>query len=268
MLENAQLPEQKRPRIERVNRGRGHSYKIDGQPVQGVTTLISQGLAKPALPYWSARCVAEYVADAEPEDLDVLRRLGRDQMVQTLKGIPWAARDAAAIQGTAVHKIAEHLITGQPVEYPDELHGHVESAVAFMDTWGVMPLLTEVVVASQRWSYCGTLDAIVDLPGGRRVLLDYKTGRSGVFPEVGLQLAAYRFSDLFVHPHTGEVMDTESLEIDAGYAVWLRADGFDVYPIACGREQFTMFLHVAHVGRAVEGMADWVGEPERPAVLS
>jgi hypothetical protein len=37
------------PATRRVNRGRGHSYLLDGAPVPGVTTILGQGMPKPAL---------------------------------------------------------------------------------------------------------------------------------------------------------------------------------------------------------------------------
>jgi hypothetical protein len=42
---------------------KAHRYWCDGKPIPGVTTLIKGGLPAPALVYWSARSVAEYVAD-------------------------------------------------------------------------------------------------------------------------------------------------------------------------------------------------------------
>lgn len=262
MTNNAQTPQTARPHIQRINRGKGHSYKIDGRPVPGVTTLINKGIAKPALQYWAARSVAEYVADAEPETLDHLRTLGRAGMVDALKGIPWNQRDTAALAGTTVHALAEKLIKGEQVEVPDEAAGHVDSAVRFLDDWRVSPVLTETVVASRRHRYAGTLDAVVDLPDGRRAIIDYKTARSGIFPETALQLAAYRYADVCIDP-AGDEADMTLLGIDCGYAVWLRGDGYDVHPVRCDRAVFLTFLQVSAVARAVdEDMPTWVGEPE------
>lgn len=39
---------------------KSHRYRLDGDWVPGVTTLIGKGLPKPALPYWAARTVAEW----------------------------------------------------------------------------------------------------------------------------------------------------------------------------------------------------------------
>ena len=54
---------------------KSHRYKLDGQWVPGVTTLIGKGLPKPALPYWSAKTVAEWVAD-NPDLTEDLKRMG------------------------------------------------------------------------------------------------------------------------------------------------------------------------------------------------
>jgi hypothetical protein len=253
------------PAIQRINRGRGHSYKIDGLKVDGVTTLISKGLPKPALPYWSARTVAEYVTDAEPASLESLRSLGRDGMVKALKEVPWTARDTAAVRGTAVHTLAEKLIDGERVDVPDELAGHVEACVGFMDQWKPRAVLTEAVVGSRRWGYAGTLDLIADLPDGSRALLDYKTGASGIWPETALQLSAYRWADFFAGIDDTEVPMSE-VGIDCSYAVWLRADGYDVIPVDTTAAVFKVFCHVAYVARQTERMSDWIGEACPPPV--
>src|SRR5690606_13872332 len=56
---------------------KAHRYWIDGKPAPGVTTILGKGIPKPAIPYWAARTVAEYVAD-EPEKVEALRAAGRD----------------------------------------------------------------------------------------------------------------------------------------------------------------------------------------------
>lgn len=247
--------------IQRIQVGRNHYYKIDGRKADGVTTLIKGGVPKPALPYWSARTVAEYVADAEDWDLEALRRLGRDGMVKALKEIPWTKRDAAAARGTDVHTLAEQLIKGASVDVPDHLAGMVDAAVQFMESWRPAPVLVETVVASRQWRYAGTLDLVADLPDGRRVILDYKTSGSGIWPETALQLAAYRYADCYVGDDGTEMPMTE-VGIDGAYAVWLRSDGFSVYPVDTGREVFQTFLHAAHLARQSDVMKTWIGEPE------
>jgi hypothetical protein len=260
--------------LKRTNYGRVHGYKLDGAKVEGVTTLLSKGLPKPGLPYWSAKSVAEYVTDVDQSTLDALRTLGRDGMVKALKGIPWEQRDSAAVRGTEVHHLAEKLSKGDEVDVPDHLAGHVESCVRFLDEWRPAPVVTEVSVASRRWRYAGTLDLVADLPDGRRALMDYKTSASGIWPETALQLSAYRHADFFLGEDGSEI-PMSVLDINCAYAVHLRADGYDVIPVdttcakvegcCCGTVPvFDTFLHIAYVARQVEsGLPGWVHEAEQ-----
>jgi len=64
----------------RTETGNGHSYKMDGTKVDGVTTILGV-LNKEALPKWAAGCVAEFVAD-DPDAIETLRSLGRKGMVK------------------------------------------------------------------------------------------------------------------------------------------------------------------------------------------
>lgn len=253
--------------IKRVQRGRNHTYVIDDIKTIGVTTALSKGMPKPALPYWAAKTVAQTVADMDAADLDRLRHLGRESMIGALKAAPWQQRDDAAKRGTEVHTIAEALVLGKQVQVPQELAGHVDSAVKFMDQWQVRPVLIERTVGSYRYGYAGTFDLIADLPDGRRVLFDYKTSQSGIWPETALQLAAYRYADAYV---ADDVDKTEVLMSEVGIdeckAVWVRADGYDVIPLDTSREVFRSFLHVLAVARTADVMAAWVQPAEYPAV--
>ncbi len=267
MSGNAPPARPDRSGIRRVNVGRNHTYTLDGVKADGVTTLIGKGLPKPALPNWSARCVAEYVADADEATLAALRALGREPMVKALKEVPWAQRDAAAARGTEVHTLAERLIMGEEVDVPEELAGHVKAAVDFMDDWKVRPIITEAVVGNRRWRYAGTFDLVADVPGRGRAIIDYKTSRSGIFPETALQLAAYRHADSFLS--MGVELPMAELQIDCGLAVWLRADGYDVIPLNCDDSVFQSFLYVAQVARVADRMREWVGESlPRPAAVA
>jgi hypothetical protein len=85
---------------------------------------------------------------------------------------------------------------------PDELRGHVDNYVQFIDAWKLDPVLVEAVVVNYTRGYAGTFDLIADLdsPTGerQRLLLDIKTGATGVFSETALQLAAYRNAEYYV----------------------------------------------------------------------
>lgn len=251
--------------LQRINSGRGHWYKLDGRKADGVTTLLGDGLRKKALEAWGIRSVAEYVAD----NLDAIigmRSMGREAIVSALKQSPYTDRDKAANRGTQVHKLAEKLMRGEDVDLDvvPELAGHVESYVRFLDEWKPVPVLTEAVVASRKWSYCGTLDLVADLPDGRRVLADIKTSRSGIFAETVLQLAAYRYAEVYLDAD-GDEKPMADLNITDALGIWVRADGYDVYPLPADEKQFNKFLHIAVGARwQREEAKELIGAPVQP----
>ncbi|MGH8876939.1 MAG: hypothetical protein ACRD0P_06315 [Stackebrandtia sp.] len=232
-----------------------HYYMLDGKRADGVTTLISGGLPKPALLRWAPKMVAAYVAD-NPGAVNALWSGNRDQMVRELKEVPWSQRDAAAAKGTEVHALAERLSRGEEIEVPEALEGYVNSAVAFLDEWRVRPLQTEVAVANRQWGYAGTADVLAEL-GGRTVLMDYKTSRSGIYGETALQLAAYSRAEVYLDADDHEQpMPT----IDAAYAVWLRPDGYNVYAMDISESVYKAYLHVAYVARQAKQLDSWISD--------
>ena len=227
----------------------GHEYHVDGVKTPGVTTLIGKGLPKPALVDWAAREVAGYVA----RERDVVRALldnsSDAQVVDALKSAHRHKRDAAAVRGTDVHSMADDLMHGREVD-PGELRGYVDACVRFLDEWQVEPLVTEAVVASREWGYCGTLDFVGRLPDGTIVLGDYKTSASGIFGDVALQLAAYAHADVYLDAQ-GEEQSVASLGITRGLGVSLLDGSYAVHELSIGEAPWRAFLHVAWVGRNV-----------------
>lgn len=250
--------------IKRVDYAHYHKYLINGIPAMGVTTALGKAVAKPQLIHWAARTVAEHVAGLTVGEFDLIKATPRDEAVRALQKIPFDIRNRAAARGTAVHKLAEPLIAGGDAEVPDELSGYADSLVMFMDEWQVRPVLVEAPVGSYMWHYAGTFDLIADLPDGRRVLFDYKTSDSGIYPETALQLAAYRYADVYVGDD-GTEMPMTDVGIDECKAVWVRPDGYDVIPLVCDEKVFKAFLHVLSVARFTDSMKDLVGAAEFPA---
>lgn len=248
--------------LQKISNSRGHWYRLDGKKADGVTTLLGDGLRKKAIEAWGIKTVAEYVAD-NLEEVYAMRSMGREAVVAALKQSPYTSRDKAAKRGTEVHQIAERLIAGEEVEKPDDLAGHIDSYVQFLNEWQPTPVIVERPVASRKWSYCGTLDSVLDLPDGRRVIADIKTSRSGIFPETALQLAAYRFAEFYLDEDRNE-QPMADLKITGAIGIWVRADGYDVLPITADEEQFNRFLHIAVGARWQKDNRDLIGAPERP----
>jgi hypothetical protein len=246
----------------RINRGRNHSYKLDGEPTPGVTTIIGDGVPKPALSYWAAKMAAEFTAD----NLDTLNGLDRFAIVDLVKGAPWRDRDAAARRGTEVHRLGEQLVAGEEIEVPEELTGHVDAYLRFLDDWQLDPVLVEAVVVNRTHRYLGTLDLVADLNDGHRWLLDIKTTRSGVYGETALQLSAYRHAEHYLDEDGNE---QPMPEVDRTGVIWVRADGYDLVPVDTGPDIYRYFRaaqHVAHFAKHIAPVA--VGEALRPQVTA
>ena len=244
--------------IKRRNYGRGHGYTINGEKVQGVTTLLGNGLPKPALMNWAANVTAEYAVDHWAE----LTAMPMSKRLEKLKRARYDERDAAANRGTAVHTLAEKLASGQQVDVPEELAGHVESYVRFLDEWDPEPLLIEGVVAHRAQRYCGTLDMVARMAGAVW-LLDIKTSRSGIFPDMALQQALYRHAEVYVGPDGAEHAMSE-LGIERSAAIHVRADGYDVVPLDTSERVFKDALHVLWIARMQDRMDEWRGEALTP----
>lgn len=242
----------------RVDTPKGHHYEMDGKRVPGVTTLLS-GRPKPALVPWAAREVAEYVAG----DREVVHRLAdRFELINFLKAVPFGVRDKAASKGTEIHGFAERLVTGESVEVPESLVGHVESCARFLDDYrvDVERTLVEVTVGSYEHRYCGTVDGVGPLRGlPENSMWDYKTNRTKVYPETALQLAGYEGADVYLKGP--EERPIEELKISSCYAVHIREDDYSVVPLARGREVFQKFLNAARVYHDMKTDKHLLGDP-------
>lgn len=221
----------------RINRGNNHSYLIDGRKADGVTWVLSNGIAKPALVGWAGRTVAETAV----EQYDAWKDMSPGSAIEWLKQAPYSDRDKAANKGTKVHHYAEQLARGDEVDVPVELAGHVDSYLAFRDEWQPTDELLELVVVNRTRQYMGTLDLIATLADGQRWLLDLKTNRSGPFGEVALQLAAYRWAETYIDPASGKELPMP--QVDRAGVVWLRADGYDLFPYVADKAMWRVFLY-------------------------
>lgn len=240
----------------RVNRGTGHSYYLDAGPVDGVTTILNRGLPKPALVKWAARTVAEWCADHPRTDAD-----GRDEWTDRAKTAPDRDRDRAARRGTEVHALAERLAAGDEVDVPDELSGHVDSYLAFVRDFAPETVALETPVFSRAHHYAGTLDSIVDCPalGDGRTLLDIKTGRSGIFGDTALQLAAYRYADFAVVD--GVEVPLVDFDVRRTAVLWLSADRYELRLLDTSPAVFDLFLYVQQVAHVAKDWNVLLGHP-------
>jgi hypothetical protein len=233
---------------------KSHRYKLDGQWVPGVTTILGV-LNKPALPKWAATSVAEYVADNRAA-VEHLYAAGRGPMVAALKEMPWQLARNAADRGTRLHDVAEQIARGEEVDVAEELVPVIENALRFMDDWDIDPALIEAPVGSRQHRYAGKLDLIAGythpVTGHRGVgIFDWKSGKR-IYSEACFQLNAYGHADGY-----GENLEPLP-PLDAAFGVHIRADGYDVNPLPYSHEVFEEFLTIRRtfdIAKRAEG--DW-----------
>lgn len=276
-----------KPPTRRQNHGNGHSYFLEGSKVLGVTTIIGQGMPKPALINWAAGAVGDFVADrvvvlpdgtvdasrlvADVKAIAIEQRKAMGEWSSTraaavLKSLPNRDRDLAANKGTRVHGFAEQLARGEEVDVPPELDGHVRSYVDFLEQLDPDVLAVEGVVINRAKRYMGTFDLLAQVDGLGMALLDVKTSRSGIFPETALQIAAYRYADSYLD---ADGVEHDMPEVDFTGAVWVRADGWDLHPVRADEAAFRQFLYARETMKFVDAeRGTWVQEPTHRGSLT
>lgn len=200
--------------MERVTHKNGNRYYIheSGEKYPSVTTIISAAGVSRALMAWSAKVAAEYAVDFA----GVWRDFDRDAAVDLIKKAPFTESRSAAKIGTDAHAYAEQRLRGMlaPAAGADAiLAGGGDHACENVDillaAHEPLPIAVEATVWNEELKYAGTLDCIVRV-GGELILADWKTS-TGVYPEMAIQLAAYRnATHIEVDGATREMVDVDA----------------------------------------------------------
>lgn len=237
-----------------TERGRAYIWPPTSERFISVTTQIGAGVPKPALVRWAPKKAAEFVAD-EWQHLHGLfssgKRTDRQRAIDDIKGAPWRDRDTAADKGTAVHDYAERIALDPDyeAEVPEDLKGHVNSFRQFVADFDVQFEASEFTVYSRKHGYAGTGDFLArfgNAPELGLVLGDYKTNRSGIFPDVALQLAALRYADFIGLADNSE---NPIPNVDTCAAVHISGDGYKVIPVKVDEDVFRVFLRAGDIAR-------------------
>lgn len=226
-----------------------------------VTTIISNGVPKPALVHWAAAEVARAALDSLPRLVKVRGQSARDEAFNWLRRAAEQKRDTAANLGTAVHDVVEANILGAPrPELPVEQEPFLQAFANFVADHTPEWEATEMVLANLIDRWAGKCDAVAHLPlvGEGLTLIDWKTGK-GVYGDAALQLSAYR------RPQIGWTKDGTQIvppATERAVIVHLRPEkyperGYAVYPANTSDATYGSFLAARDVALGwIKGGAD------------
>lgn len=223
----------------------GRTYRWADEQFTSVTTIIGGGVPKPALKPWGEKMVATAAVTKKA----IWAAMSNDEAIDWLKRAPFRDTDKAAAQGTDIHDWAERYTLGQPVaveDAPEAQQGYLKAFLQFIGEMKPTWEMSEASVFSREHGYAGTLDALFRIPmlGDGLVLCDFKTTRSGIFGEVALQLAAYRYAEFVGLPDGTEY---PMPEVEQCVALWLTPTGYHLIPVDAGPLAFEYFLHAQAV---------------------
>lgn len=245
-----------------------------------VTTLISNGTAKPALVGWAAKVVAEYAVDhragwGQMADSD------RDAVVKMLAGSRFKTNERASTRGNDVHAALEQIDLGVEPLVQGEAAPYVEQYRKFLAEHRPTPLLAEATVYNPELGYAGTLDKIMQFArwGTDAFIVDVKTTdkakakrRSGPpYPEVALQLVAYRRAPLvgieppvkvekrsdrhYVFDPVKTILKPMP-ETRGAFVLVVSPYDYELVPVVTDEDVWESFLHV-------KGVAEWALEKSK-----
>lgn len=248
-------------------RDRSGYYATPGGRYMSVTTILSNGVPKPALMHWAAFEAAQCAVDNIPDLVKARGESARMSMRQWIQHAAERKRDSAANLGSVIHGFLEAQILGEPTpEYTDEQRPFIDGFNQFLEDWQPEYEATELTVANPEHGYAGTLDAKLRLPaiGADLLELDYKTGKS-VYPEVGMQLAAYRRATIGWTKTGLEIVPPATA---AAYVLHVRPKdmpggeerGYGLRPVKTDDTVFAKFLAAKEIAEAVhkDGLFDTI----------
>lgn len=228
------------PKVGTVSRGGARFYvnPETDEKVPGVTSILSM-LPKPFLQYWSTKMVAEFAVDNFGSYSQLIMNGQRQAAIDLLKNAPRRYTTERADVGTEVHDYYDRLSKGESIGrvHPD-IEPYIEHYHQFIKDFSPTFLMNEETIWSSTHRYAGTFDWIAEI-GGEIVIGDWKTTK-GTYPEVGLQLSAYRYADYVIRPDGARVPLPKN--ITGGAVMHVGLDGYELIPFRCDEEVFNIFL--------------------------
>ena len=254
----------------------GQKPADDDERMWSVTTIIG-ALDKPALLYWAAEQTANAAVKSATSLAARIEEEGSEAVVKWLRDArfrrPKDERSAAEL-GTAVHEACEqYALTGTRPETDDEVAPFLDRFDEWCQKFQPTYQAAEVTVYAPGYGYAGTCDAFLTVDGVR-FIADYKTTRkswdargkaTGPYPEVALQLAAYRYAEMaavwrprrmeqfrrryYLLGDAEKQMAVPVPEVDTGLVIHITPEHCEAFPVECGPDIHESFLFVLEAAR-------------------
>ena len=235
------------PEVKTIKRDGSRFYvdPVSGDKVPSVTSIVGC-LPKRALQFWRGKMVAECAVEDFGVLADLVSKGNTSAAVDHLKRAPDRSSGVAAKTGSDVHALCERIAKGEDIGrvHPD-LQGFIDQYHRFLHDFEPGFLEVEATAWSETYGYAGTLDFIA-MVGGETVITDIKTGKSGAWPDVALQLAAYANADYLIDA-SGERRPLP--QIDAAAVLTVRPDEYRLIPVRLGDDVFDTFKALIEVSK-------------------
>lgn len=240
------------------------------QRYTSVTTITKNGVPKgDALVGWAVKQTVNYALDNLDMLTMLLQKQKREEAAKLLRDARWTTLRKAATRGTDLHEYVDQMALGLDPTPPEGLNpGFVEQYQRFLAEHDVAYEMSEAAVFNHTYRYAGTLDSIA-VVDGVRVLLDIKTTDKGPgegarppYPEIALQLAAYRHAEYVqVGAHrvttktdryyewNPEATHVEMPQVDGSLALVISPVDYTLTPVRTDADVFSAFLYVREVAR-------------------
>ena len=231
------------------DRTRKHHTYSDGEHKYPGVTGITGCLPKPFLVGWSARMSAELAVDS----IDYVGQMVARDRKGAMDYLGYAHTrysNSRADLGSRAHVLFEQMMRGEtPGRVHPDLEQHKVNFAEFLDAAQPTLLAAEDIAWSDSYQYAGSFDAIMRLRLNERgdldqhgepadILVDYKTSKR-IYPDVALQLAAYRHADeiVFADDTAKPMWGT-----DGGAVLWVTDADWDFRLLDTGDDVFDVFV--------------------------
>ena len=167
-----------------------HIYTINGKKIPSVTGVL-RILSKPWLVPWASKVTIEKMAELLKPGV-AYDELQIKSMLDEAKRATYAIKTTAGDLGKLVHQYLEKFIKGQNPSklVHDEARNSANRFLDWVNQNKVEFLLSEQMVYSKKYNFCGTLDFVCKI--GKKLLLgDIKTSNQIDLIEYPAQMAAY-----------------------------------------------------------------------------